>query len=360
MKEYSTENFKEEVLNELLSKFPNFENSWKDLKKSLGNEFIGHIKKFFKDEFNIFNEISNFEFTIVIDNNFIFSQINGAILNNNPIEKSNLYKIVTSTWINVYAPPLMKKELFDKIEKKIKGEEAQKNAIEYANILLENINIKDAQWVEDWKKAKELINDIDPDDVPYLALAFHTKSHAIISNDAVFNGLEDNIKKWNIGDAGKLLSSYESGFISFCLIGTSLPFLETIWKLLVSILKLIADILLEIIYVIGLIIIKAIETLFLKVPEVTLIATLAIIGLSFIDEFREGGKELLNKAKEKISIILQSIKEFILWVSNILKDAWEAFKPIGTTALEIAAFLSLEYQTMAEQVEKLEINRASY
>ena len=71
--------FKNQLATNLNNKFPTFEEKWNEIVKSLGNNFVGLVKEKFKDELQLFKEISQFRFSIVIDNNFIFGQIKNVV-----------------------------------------------------------------------------------------------------------------------------------------------------------------------------------------------------------------------------------------------------------------------------------------
>ena len=349
--------FKNQLATNLNKKFPEFEEIWNEIVKSLGHSFVGLVKENLKDELKLFKEISNFRFSVVIDNNFIFGQIKNAVEKNKNIENSFIYKLVNSSYIDVYAPFKLKEELYDKISTVLKDN--NKLAEKYANQLIEKIIIKDAQWIDEWKKANNLIGHIDEDDVPYLALAFHVESHAIISNDKIFKkqGLS---KSWNIQETDKIITSYNSGFISFCFIGTSMLIIELIWKTIVSIFKIIEEIFLEIITGIGLLVVGSVDFLLNNVPSWVLLLILAIgIGASvFSEDFKKVGEVILIKIKNIVKKIIVKIKNFLKWVIEIIKEFWEIFKPVGITGLEILGYFILEYELMTLQVAKLENERA--
>ena len=63
----------------LREKFPGFELEWKRLVNSLGVDFINQMRTHFRSELSLTREISEFQLTIVIDNNFIFGQIKSAV-----------------------------------------------------------------------------------------------------------------------------------------------------------------------------------------------------------------------------------------------------------------------------------------
>ncbi|MFC0875867.1 PIN domain-containing protein [Saccharicrinis sp. FJH2] len=351
-------NLKEEISKELNKKFPKFEDSWNNTVKELGNEFVGLIKELLQDEFQLLKEITEFRFSIVIDNNFIFGQIKNIIEKNLDLEDSFIYKLTHTSYVDVYAPYKLKEELYDKIEYVLKANKSK--ARQFANFLLEKIIIKDAEWIDEWKKAKNLIGHIDKDDVPYLALAFHTQSHAIISMDKIFK-TQSLSKSWNVQETDKIITSYNSGFISFCFIGTGLKIMELIWKTLLIVFKTIAEIFIEIILGIGVILSGAYELILKKIPPWVYLGILFLaIGAAFISEdFRNLGKDFFSRANKVLKDFSIKIKEFLDKLLETIKEFWEVFKPIGVTSLEIIGYLTLEYQTMVKQVEKLNIEKAS-
>ena len=71
--------FKNQLATNLNNKFPTFEEKWNEIVKSLENNFVELVKEKFKDELQLFKEISQFRFSIVIDNNFIFGH--NSVLN---------------------------------------------------------------------------------------------------------------------------------------------------------------------------------------------------------------------------------------------------------------------------------------
>jgi predicted nucleic acid-binding protein len=197
-------------------RFPEFEAGWNKLVREVGPELVNFIQEKINGHRSLLTELAKFKFKFVVDNNFIFGQIKGAIEKNKEIEKSFIYKLLSSWSIQIFAPPKLQEELFDKINLHI-AEQNHEKAFGYALMILSRIEIKDAQWVDAWKKANNLIGELDEDDVPYLALALEIESHAIMTFDDVFHRQGD-IRVWKHGDADKVITNYNSGFISFVII----------------------------------------------------------------------------------------------------------------------------------------------
>lgn len=68
------------------------------------------------------------------------------------------------------------------------------------SLILENISIIPAQKIKaHFNKANELIGKVDPNDIPFVALALATENDGIWSNDKDFEVLKD-IKVWKTTD----------------------------------------------------------------------------------------------------------------------------------------------------------------
>jgi predicted nucleic acid-binding protein len=350
------DNFKQELTQRLESKFPDFQKEWNSLVFSYGDSFVSSIRRAFSKELSPLKELASFKLSIVIDNNFLFSQINGVINNKSDIKDTFIYKLTSSKLVTIYAPFKIKDEIASKIKLKIKRD--KKKAQEYADLILSKVIINDAQWACDWKKATTLIGDIDTDDVPYLALALHTESHSIISNDEVF-GNQGSSKVWTISDTKNVLATYNSGFISFCIVGATTMIIKSFFDLLLIVLQLIGQLLIELLTAIGSIIAFGIDVIS-KIPSEILIILIGVYlgGLIFSDEFRESNLKGLENMETFLKKALDNFEKFIKDSANDLIEFLKEFKPIGMTILEILAFLTLEYKMMEDQIKKLEKERA--
>lgn len=348
--------FKKELTKRLNEKFPNFENDWIDIVKLLGNDFVNTLKGRFEDEYSLFKEISTFSMTIVVDNNFVLGQIKGLIKSNRKLDDSFVYKISSSKLVEVFAPPKFKEEIYRKIQELLP--ENLDLATDYANKLLERITIKDAFWIDEWKRANNLIGHIDKDDVPYLALAFHIGSHAIISYDKIFHKQGD-VKVWDIEQTEKIITNYHSGFMSFFFIGAIPAILKCIWRVCIAFFKLIGEVIVSLIDIAGLIVAGAVNLL-LKVPQeiYLLLLFIGIGGLIVSEDFRKKGKDFLIRSTDIIKNCLNKLGELLNKILELIGVLLEGLKPIGITTLEIIGYFTFEYQLMVEQVERLETERA--
>ncbi len=73
------------------------------------------------------------------------------------------------------------------------------------NLLLDNISIVDAQTIRPYlKEAERIIGGIDPNDIPFIALAFAIDNDGIWSSDKHFDVIKQ-IKVWKTSDLLKHL-----------------------------------------------------------------------------------------------------------------------------------------------------------
>lgn len=339
-------------------KIPNFNKHWTDVTHSLGIEFVDCLKENLKPAaFSLF-EIHKFQFTVVVDNNFVLGQIMGFVDKGKRFEQSFIYRMINASYIKVFGPHKLEEELRAKIDQHIKKD--KKKAHEYADEILKKIKIKDAKWVEDWKRAQDLIGHIDKDDVPYLALSFHTESHAIISGDKVFENLSES-KVWNMKDASRIITNYNSGFISFCFLGGVKDMIANVFKVLLVIIKNLTEFIVNAITAIGRNLKDFLVSLNDEIPGELkcIVALLIAFGLITSEKFREFTANVVSKIGEFIKFLFQKLKEFLKIIYNALKKFYDAFKPLGLAILEMLEYFVVEWLIMREEIKMLEEQRAS-
>jgi predicted nucleic acid-binding protein len=339
---------------QLNSWIPDFNIKWNKIVKKFGNDYIETIIEIFKKDFNFFKELFNFKFIFVIDNNVIFGQIKNILEKNKKLEDSFIYKLVNTPFIEVYAPCKLKEELNNKIDEILNTN--KELAHKYADELLKNIIIKDAEWTDDWKKAKNSIGQIDIDDVSYLALALCIESHGIISFDKVFQK-QGFSKVFKIQDVDNIVTCYNSGIISFLFLGSIGIILELLCDVILIIFNIICDILIELINVIFLIANNMINLLSQIPNEIILILmSIGLIEFIFSPEFRKNSENIIININDFIKNIINKIKIFIDNMILKLNDFGEIFKPIGISYFEIVIYLVTEFNIMKETI--LEIEKA--
>ncbi len=130
---------------------------------------------------------------LVLDTNVLFSAL---------IAGGKTRKIIITENQNLYAPEYTFIELENHqgmIEKKTKLDESDLQLL--LNILLEEINIvPKPEFENQLPEAEKIIGEIDPDDVPFLALALHLNAD-LWSDDKHFQ----NQKKVNVWKTSQLI-----------------------------------------------------------------------------------------------------------------------------------------------------------
>lgn len=332
------------------TRFPEFEESWNKTMREVGHELVNFIQEKLQGSRSLLSELAKFRFKFVVDNNFVFGQIRGAVLKGKPIEKSFIYKLLSSSSIQVYAPPLLEVELYEKINSLI-PEEQREAALGYAVMILSRIEVKDAQWMDAWKTANRLIGEIDEDDVPYLALALELESHAIMTYDDVFHRQGD-VRVWQHGDADKVITNYNSGMVSFVIVERAGVMLGNILSV---IFKFIMDIISEIVDVLLMIAAGTIKTL-AKIPWPFWIVIIGL-GIMFKDEITKAGKDLFTFLKEKGNEILTAIRQMAKEIYELLKGFLEVAALAGTVAFEFLGYLVHQYNDMNEQLRDMKFDK---
>lgn len=124
---------------------------------------------------------------VVVDTNIIFSGI---------VSKSKTREILVESTLDMFAPEYLHKEVRKHKKTIRKKSELTEPEIEtLLDIILENVNIiQKEEYLSEYTEAKDLIEHIDPDDVPFLAIALSIEAD-IWSDDKHFQKL-DEVKTW--------------------------------------------------------------------------------------------------------------------------------------------------------------------
>lgn len=332
-------------------RFPEFEAGWNGLVREVGPELVNFIQEKIDGHRSLLTELAKFKFKFVVDNNFIFGQIKGAIEKNKEIEKSFIYKLLSSRSIKIFAPPKLQEELYDKINLHI-ADHYREKAFGYAIMILSRIEIKDAQWIDAWKKANNLIGELDQDDVPYLALALEIESHAIMTFDDVFHRQGD-VKVWKHGDADKIVTNYNSGFISFLIIEQTGMLMG---KILAAIFRFIRDMIVDLVKLLGMIASGAITALS-KIPWPVWVLIIGV-GVAFWDEISKAGMDLFTYLKTKGKHIVGKLKSMVKEVYQLLKSVFDLLGLAGTIVFEFLAYLVNEYKSLNDQLKEMKFDKA--
>lgn len=344
----------QEIREYLKKRIPEAEEFMKEIKSKFAPFVINFLKESSKKDLKYLENILNFRLKLVIDNNILFAEINGLIKGKKAVEKCFFYQLALNPSIDFFAPPFLKEEIFAKIDAKFKIEDKPK-AIEFAQKLLSRIKIKEAQWAEDWVKAKRKIGHRDPDDIPYLALCFDLKSHGIMSNDKIFAEEQQEFKAWNIKETGKITAEYNEGMVSFFFLG-HIPniatmvhdfistFFTAVFELVSDFLKIATGILIEGVSYLA----KIPSELLMIFGGLFIIAYLTMQEVKGgIDRAFENLKNYLLNLVERLKIWFQKLREFIIKIYKILV-------PFVKNASYFLAYLIMNTGLAIENINELD------
>ncbi|MEP1305102.1 MAG: PIN domain-containing protein [Balneola sp.] len=321
----------------------------------MGINFPDDAKEEIRKSFLSIEGFGRLGVSVVIDNNFAIAQIRGFLKQGKKLEDSFIQRLLNSVFVEVYAPYKFKEELYEKIE--IQFPDQLDEAKEYAQYILSRVIIRDAYFVENWIKAKRRIGDIDSDDIPYLALAIDIKGQAIISLDKVFDN-QDDVKVWEMRDAGRVMASFSQGIVSVGLIGTGAVTLHSIYHVISYIFKIIIEILNELLS--GIIaIFNLVFSSASHIPKevwLGLLAT-AVAGLFFSEDLRQKGKDKLDKAIDNFKTIIQNLREYLSQLKEDIMELWKVFSPVATISGQILLFLFAEVNLMLEELTALDLDK---
>lgn len=337
----------------LKTRYPDFDKGWKRLVKDLGSGLVTELKRILGAELGFIKEITNFRLKLIVDNNFVLGQLLTVIRKNDSLESCFLSKILQTSVVSVYAPPKLRNELSEKIDTVLQEKKDRELAHKYAETLLSKIEIKDAQWIDSWKKAHNLIGGVDEDDVPYLALALEVGGHAIMSFDNVFLKQGD-VKVWKHADTDRIITKYNSGFISICILGQVSKLLG---KLLSAIFKIIRDLIVKAIKFI----VKIVHTTLTQISKVPIGVWIIVVsmGIIFWDEIKQGGKDLLEKVRLNAKLIFERIKKLLHEIQAVIRSILDFVDPVLAPAFEFMGFLYVEYLRLSEEIAAIKLSKAA-
>ena len=126
---------------------------------------------------------------IVVDTNILISSL---------IKDSITREILLLPYMDFYLPEFALEEVEAHKTKICKLSGLSRDEIDFfLDLLLENISIVPAQTIRPYlKEAEKIIGDIDPGDIPFVALALAVDNDGIWTNDKHFRKVK-KIKIWN-------------------------------------------------------------------------------------------------------------------------------------------------------------------
>ncbi len=333
----------DEVINGFIHTIPN------ELFKYVKSKIL-ETKTFFKN--------SSFQLELVADTNIIFSEVRSLMINNS----SFFLKIADNPLIKVYAPTQLKDELYEKIRLKFPKDSKTKNfdineCLAKADLLLSKITIRDDIAKTSWNKAKSYMQERDAKDISFVALNFSLKTHGVLTKDKDISNNEE-IKTWQLKDAGKVITELKKGSFSFLILDFSLPPIwEAVYGLVSTIWTAFIEIIEGLITLFAAILTKSFEAIMNMPPELALIVGIATIFILLADDLRKEVGQFFKILWEQIKKIIKAIKEVFKAIWETLKDIFEALKPVFNVSLQVMTYFVLQSGQAMQRLDELEKTR---
>jgi predicted nucleic acid-binding protein len=330
----------DEVVNGFIHTIPN------ELFKYVKSKLL-ETKSFFKD--------SSFQLELVADTNVIFSEVRSLMVNNS----SFFLKIADNSLIKIYAPSQLKEELYAKIKLKFPKDSKTKKfnineCLAKADLLLSKITISDDISSTSWDKAECYLHKRDPNDISFVALSFSLRTHGILTKDKDISA-NNEIKTWQLKDAGKVITEFKKGTFSFLIFNTSLPPLwETIYGLVSTIWTAFIEIVYGLITFFTSILTRSVDAILNMPPELASIVGGAALFILLADDLRKEIRQFFKMLWEKIKKIAKAVKEVFKAIWETLKDIFEALKPVFNVSLQVMAYFVLQSAQAMQRLDDLE------
>ncbi len=343
----------QQIKKELKKDIPQLEYLTQEIQESFATILISHIQKRPKTGLPFWDKLFNFQLNIVIDNNILYATIYGLIKGNKNLDSCFFHQLAIHPSVNFYAPHFIQKEIKAKINAKFK-EEDQPKALTFAETLLSAITIKDAQWIDDWQKAKKKIGHIDLDDVPYLALCFDINSHGIMSNDKIFTKGQNDFKVWNIQETGELTNEYSEGIISYFLLNQYPNLISIVYNHVRSFFIAI----LETVSFVSKIAMGIMEhgvTYLAKINPKYALLFAGLLGIAYttIDGVKEVTNNGLKKIQTFLAKLIENLKVFYQKIKNFTLQIIEMITPYIKGASTFTAYLGTSTLLAFEHVNEM-------
>jgi len=293
------------------------------------------------------------ELVLIVDANIIFQE--GLSLTKKG--KSSLISISKSPFCRLLGPTWLLKELDKKIPIVAKENEVNERDLREAiNEIIKNISIVEVRSENAYRLAASILGSRDPEgkDVPYVALYLTVKSNGILTADDDI-AAQSTIKTWNkVGFAGKIVSSFERGSISFLILGNVLPIaLAALYEITMAVLsgiwnavKVIGNALLSIVA-------SGVAALSELPNWVILAIGIATVAVAFCKEAREW---LIKNIFEPI---LKTIIEMLKGIYEIVKDVLLVLERIVEINVEAVRYLLENVGTALAYYETINLSGSS-
>jgi predicted nucleic acid-binding protein len=325
------------------------------LLKGVDERFPGVLRDNLLDYGFLFPKNAGLNIEIVLDTNTLFKQVLGHLKG----YTSPLPRMVRSGFLVLYAPPELRQEIHEKIDKKIKT--ADRNSAKvYAEEILAHVKFVNRVSQKVRNKAKELLIERDPKDIAFLAVTFQKDVHGVLTYDLDFE-VAENVQVWKMGRLGQVVTSYRRG--SFCLwfFARGLPlafrmlaaFFALLFKAMIGLGRLVA----KGISWIGNQIVGVVQKI---PPELVLLgAVLSLVAISLNQELQKKLEQGITFVKQWLIDLATRIHDGLLEIIQLFRDVLLLIFHFAPLVVELLGYMVYDAIKLTEIVRDIETSRPS-
>ena len=304
--------------------------------------------------------------TLVLDANTTINTIQSY----DSTKKSILHHLKDNPMFSIIAPPIIEAEVLKFIDDVEQQPSRKKLQTEWKK-LKKIIQIKEVTDKKIQDAALKLTANRDPKDSQYVALYIETNSDAILTRDKDFDDF--SVRKFDIEKLDHVVGTFHRGIYSFFIFHDALPLvLELSGKIVAAIIKNTLEFLTFMISIMKNVATKSFEKLielFSNIPKgaqkaigaILLIGGLiSLIIIALRDDIRDNVSKKISIFVKKIKKILEKI---IQWISNaidVLTNYAHKTTPYAITSLKIITEIQKHVDAIAEELNELSMDPASY
>ncbi len=277
------------------------------------------LKKNFENFFFSFLD-SELELNLVIDANIIIDAGLQTFKGIRPF----IYELADSPHLKLFAPPWLDEELKRRIPEICRKKSLdEKQFFDSIKQLREKITILSPDH-NAIIKARELIGDRDPKDIPYIALWISRKAHGTVTVDSDFENKKE-ITVFKLTGVAKVLTVFENGSFSFSILTNEVPILlRILYEIVLISLRYIWEIVTMIAVAFSAFLVNGLKAM----GEGAIPLLLIVIALLYLakEKLREVIAYLASEIETTLKLIYTFFRNIISFVASILTVAVTSLK----------------------------------
>ena len=251
---------------------------------------------------------------------------------------STTERVLRSPYVEVFAHRVIWEEVERNIRKDLPKDASLDRAFAHAKLLLSLVKKMDdaSSWAIN--RARAAIAAHSPEDVPLLAVAIENDADAVISQDRMAFGAQNEVKRWNFGQGVEVITSYEAGSLSLAITGTATEMIsDALQKVAIWLASAIEEVLEIVDSLLGALVTGIADALS-KIPVwawgiIIGVGIGALIVATCSKEFRDWAVDGFTKVGEALKPIVAAFVESA-------KRVWSAVRVILVVAWNVVIFIT--------------------